>query len=232
MEPQMENSMKKRPGVMAASVALLTLVLAGCETIGRFENQLSMSFFVTSKGPGKGADFGGLAGADAHCQALATDAGSRLRTWRAYLSTSASRSSPTRNARDRIGTGPWQNAKGVVIARDVEELHGNNNISKQTALTEKGEIVNGSGDTPNLHDILTGSQPNGMAMTGTEDRTCGNWTESGARGSAMAGHHDRIGLRDEAASKSWNSSQPIPGCSEEALRSTGGVGLLYCFVVY
>jgi hypothetical protein len=224
--------MNRIPVVMAAPLALLLLALAGCETIGRFENQLNMTFFVTSKGSGKGADFGGLAGADAHCQALAKAAGASASAWRAYLSTSPSRSSPTRHARERIGSGPWRNAKGVVIARDVDELHGNNNINKQTALTEKGEMVNGSGDTPNLHDILTGSQSNGTAMTGSEDRTCDNWTNSGDKGSAMVGHHDRIGLRDDAASKSWNSSHPTRGCSEQALRSTGGAGLLYCFAAY
>ena len=213
--------------------AAITLsVLGGCETVGQLHNQYFMSFFVTSKGSGKGADFGGLTGADGHCQALADAVGGGgKRTWRAYLSTSASGTAPTQHARERIGTGPWQNSKGVVIARSVEELHGNNNnLNKQTALTEKGEIVNGSGDSPNLHDILTGSQPNGMAMAGPDDRTCRNWTSSGS-GSAMVGHHDRLGLRDDAASKSWNSSHPTRGCSEEALQSTGGGGLLYCFAV-
>ncbi len=218
------NNARRR---LFAATALL-IVLGGCETYDRLENQFLMSFFVASKGSGKGADYGGLAGADGHCQALATEVGAGKRTWRAYLSTNASGSVPTQHARERIGTGPWQNAKGVVIARNVEELHGNNNLNKQTALTEKGEMVNGAGDTPNLHDILTGSQPNGMALGGSEDRTCRNWTSSGA-GSAMVGHHDRTGLRDDAASKSWNSSHPTKGCSEEALRATGGGGLLYCF---
>ena len=152
--------------LLFAGTALL-IVLGGCETYDRLQNQFLMSFFVTSKGSGKGADFGGLAGADGHCQALATAVGAGKRTWRAYLSTNASGSAPTQHARERIGTGPWQNAKGVVIARNVEELHGNNNLNKQTALTEKGEIVNGSGDTPNMHDILTGSQSNGMAFGGS-----------------------------------------------------------------
>jgi hypothetical protein len=201
--------------------------LGGCETVNWIP-MLGISFFVTSTGSGKGADFGGLSGADGHCQALATAVGAGKKTWRAYLSTNASGTAPTQHARERIGTGPWQNAKGVIIARSVDELHGNNNLNKQTALTEKGEIVNGSGDSPNLHDILTGSQPNGMAMGGAEDRTCRNWTSSGS-GSAMVGHHDRLGLRDDAPSKSWNSSHPTKGCSEEALRSTGGGGLLYCF---
>jgi hypothetical protein len=208
--------------------AATTLALGGCETVGQLHDQYFMSFFVTSKGAGKGGDLGGLAGADGHCQALATAAGAGKRTWRAYLSTSASGTAPTQHARERIGTGPWQNAKGVVIARNVEELHGNNNLNKQTALTEKGDVVNGSGDSPNLHDILTGSQSNGMAMGGTEDRTCRNWT-SGGSGSAMVGHHDRLGLREDAPSRSWNSSHLTRGCSEEALRATGGGGLLYCF---
>jgi hypothetical protein len=217
--------------LLFASAALATL--GGCETVGHLHDQYFMSFFVTSKGSGKGADFGGLAGADGHCQALAEAvgaAGASKRTWRAYLSTSASGTAPTQHARERIGRGPWQNAKGVVIARNVEELHGNNNLNKQTALTEKGEIVNGSGDSPNRHDILTGSQSNGMAFGGTEDRTCRNWTSSGA-GTAMVGHHDRLGLRDDGPSKSWNSSHPTRGCGEEALRGTGGAGLLYCFAV-
>ena len=154
--------------------------------------------------------------------------GAGKRTWRAYLGTNATGNAPTQHARERIGTGPWQNAKGVVIARSVEELHGNNNLNRQTALTEKGETLNGAGDTPNLHDILTGSQSNGMALAGTEDRTCRNWTSSGA-GSAMVGHHDRTGLPDDAASKSWNSSHATKGCSEEALRATGGGGLLVTF---
>ncbi|HZM47734.1 MAG TPA: hypothetical protein VFC14_23175 [Burkholderiales bacterium] len=221
--------MRKTRRVILTAVALL-VVLGGCETVGHLHDQYFMSFFVTSKGSGKGADFGGLAGADGHCQALAEAAGASKRTWRAYLSTSASGTAPTQHARERIGKGPWQNSKGVVIARSVEELHGNNNLNKQTALTEKGEFVNGSGDSPNMHDILTGSQSNGMAIGGTEDRTCRNWTSSGA-GAAMVGHHDRLGLSDDAPSKSWNSSHPTRGCSEEALRGTGGAGLLYCFAV-
>ncbi|HXZ93529.1 MAG TPA: hypothetical protein VEG36_11690 [Burkholderiales bacterium] len=184
-----------------------------------------MSFFVTSSGSGKGADFGGLAGADRHCQALATDAGAGQRTWHAYLSTQGPGAV---DARSRIGQGPWQNAKGVVVARSVQELHGENNLTKQTALTEKGEVVNGSGDKPNRHDILTGSQPDGTAYADAADHTCRNWTSS-TDGSAQLGHHDRMGLRDDAPSRSWNSSHPSRGCSDEALRSTGGAGLLYCF---
>ena len=187
--------------------------------------QSDMSFFVTSTGSGKGADLGGLAGADKHCQALAQAAGAGGKTWHAYLSTQGDKAL---NPRDRIGAGPWRNAKGVVIAKNVDELHSQTTLNKQTALTEKGAMVNGRGDTPNMHDILTGSQPDGRAFAPGEDRTCGNWTKS-AEGSAMLGHHDRMGLRDDDASKSWNSSHPSRGCSQDALKSTGGNGLFYCF---
>lgn len=193
--------------------------------------QSPMTFFVSSSNPGQGADLGGLAGADRHCQALANAAGAGNHTWHAYLSTSATAAIPAVNARDRIGAGPWHNAKGVLIAKTVGELHANNKINKQTALTEKGEMINGRGDTPNMHDILTGSQPDGRAFAGTPDMTCGNWTKSGSEGAAMLGHHDRIGLQDDDASKSWNASHSSKGCSLDALRSTGGAGLLYCFAV-
>ena len=190
------------------------------------------TFFVTSSGLGNGANLGGLAGADNHCQMLAQAAGAGAKTWHAYLSTQGTDGKPAVNARDRIGKGPWQNSKGVVIAKDVAELHGTNNISKQTALSEKGDVLNGSGDTPNRHDVLTGSQPDGTAFAAGEDRTCKNWTSS-TQGSAMLGHFDRLGLRDDNASKSWNSSHPSRGpdggCSQADLRSTGGDGLLYCF---
>ncbi len=189
-----------------------------------------MTFFVTSAGSGKGADLGALAGADQHCQTLAKAASGGRHTWRAYLSATASGSSPAVNARDRIGKGPWRNAKGVVIARNVDDLHASNNISKQSALTEKGELVNGRGDTPNRHDMLTGSQPDGRASAGDQDTSCGNWTKSGD-GAAIVGHHDRMGLNDDDASKSWNSSHPSRGCSQEALRASGGDGLFYCFAV-
>jgi hypothetical protein len=189
-------------------------------------------FFVTSTGIGNGANLGGLAGADNYCQKLAQAAGAGAKTWRAYLSIQAADGKPAVNARDRIGKGPWQNSKGVVIAKDVAELHGANNLTKQTALTEKGDINNGRGDTPNRHDVLTGSQPDGTAFAADTDRTCKNWTSS-TQGSAMLGHSDRIGLRDDDASKSWNSSHPSRGtdggCSQADLRSTGGDGLLYCF---
>jgi len=191
-----------------------------------------MTFFITSTGPGKGADLGGLEGADRYCQSLAQAVGAGGRTWRAYLSTQAVGGAQAVNARDRIGRGPWQNAKGDTIAKDIDELHGTNNLTKQTALTEKGETVNGRGDTPNRHDILTGSTPDGRAFPPAEDRTCGNWTSS-TQGAAMVGHHDRMGLRDDDASKSWNSSHPSRGpdggCSQADLRSTGGDGLFYCF---
>ncbi|WP_246718733.1 hypothetical protein [Microvirga terrestris] len=186
------------------------------------------TFFVTSVGSGKGADLGGLDGADRHCETLAEAAGIRGKMWRAYLSTQGANGV---NAKDRIGRGPWQNAKGTVIAKDVADLHSaNNNITKQTALTEKGEPVKGRGDQPNQHDILTGSQPDGTAFAGNEDMTCGNWTKSGAEGAAMTGHHDRMGLDESPPAKSWNSSHATRGgCSQDALRGTGGAGLLYCF---
>jgi hypothetical protein len=191
------------------------------------------SFFVTSAGPSKGADLGGLAGADRHCQSLAQAAGAGAKTWRAYLSTQAADGQPAVNAKDRIGKGPWQNAKGAVVAKDVADLHSaGNNLTKQTTLSEKGEVINGRGDTPNRHDVLTGSQPDGTAFAGGDDRTCKNWTSS-TQGSAVVGHSDRIGLRDDDASKSWNSSHPSRGpeggCSQSDLKSTGGDGLFYCF---
>jgi hypothetical protein len=214
---------------VVASVALACLGLA----VASRAQHASMTFFVTSAGSGEGADLGGIDGADRICQSLAQAAGVGGRTWRAYLSTQAVGGAAAINARDRIGNGPWQNAKGEVIARSVDDLHSaNNRITKQTALTEKGEMVNGRGDTPNRHDILTGSQPDGRAFAAGEDRTCGNWTKS-TRGAAMVGHHDRMGLRDDDASKSWNSSHlsrgPDGGCSQADLRSTGGDGLFYCF---
>jgi len=208
----------------------LVALLALGGTAGGQAQQSETSFFITSAGSGKGGDLGGLSGADRICQVLAQSAGGAGKTWHAYLSTQGPGAV---NARDRIGKGPWVNAKGVVIARDVAELHGKNNIGKQTALTEKGEMVNGRGDTPNMHDILTGSQPDGTAFSAGEDRTCGNWTQSG-QGAAMLGHHDRQGLRDDDPSKSWNSSHPSRGpdggCSQNDLRSTGGNGLFYCFL--
>jgi len=205
--------------VLAAALAATSCAMMSSASRGP-------GFFVTSQNPGRGADFGGLAGADAHCQALAGAAGYGSRTWRAYLSTTGA--NPV-NARDRIGKGPWTNVKGVQIASSVDELHGTNQLAKETALTEKGQSVMGRGDAVNLHDVLTGSTPEGRATAGgNEDTTCGNWTRSGA-GSAIVGHHDRNGLRDDAPSKSWNSSHATRGCGMEALKSTGGGGLLYCF---
>jgi hypothetical protein len=186
-----------------------------------------LGFFITSAGPGKGADLGGLAGADRQCQTLAQAAGAGSRTWRAYLSTGAMGGEAAVNARDRIGTGPWANAKGVVVAKSVDELHSDkNNLTKETALTEKGEVVPGRGDTPNKHDILTGSQPDGTAFPAGNDTTCKNWTSSG-EGSAQVGHHDRQGGGPNPTS--WNSSHASKGCSQENLRGTGGDGLFYCF---
>jgi hypothetical protein len=189
-----------------------------------------MSFFVTSVGGGKGADLGGLAGADKHCQDLAQAAGAGGKTWHAYLSTQGAGAV---NARDHIGKGPWMNAKGMVVATSVADLHSaNNKLNKQNDLSEKGEVINGRGDTPNRHDILTGSQADGSAFAVDKDMTCKNYTSS-TQGSVMLGHNDREGLRDDAASHSWNSSHPSRGaeggCSQADLRSTGGDGLMYCF---
>jgi hypothetical protein len=192
--------------------------------------QATVTFFVTSVGKGNGADLGGLEGADAHCAALARAAGSTQNNWRAYLSTTEPGGTAGVNARDRIGKGPWQNAKGVTVAKSVEDLHSDsNNITKQTALTEKGEMVSGRGDTVNMHDILTGSDPQGLFSTAGGDTTCGNWTKSG-EGSAIVGHHDRAGLKDTRHMNSWNSSHGSRGCSQDQLKASGGAGLIYCFV--
>jgi hypothetical protein len=193
----------------------------------------NMTFFITSTGPGKGADLGGLEGADRQCQTLAQMAGAGSKTWHAYLSTQAAGGGQAVNARDRIGRGPWQNFKGEVVAQNVDDLHGDNNkLGMQTSLTERGTIVAGVGYTPTYHDMLTGSQSDGRAFPVGEDRTCGNWTSS-TQGAAMLGHSDRKGLRDDAPSRSWNSAHPSRGpdggCSQADLRSTGGAGLFYCF---
>jgi hypothetical protein len=218
-----------RSTVFAVSALLVLGMNAGARA-----QQANTTFFVTSAGPGKGADLGGLAGADRLCQQLAQAVGAGSHTWHAYLSTQADDGQTAVNARDRIGRGPWQNSKGVVVAKDVEELHGANNLTKQTDLTEKGDVVNGRGDTPNKHDALTGSQPDGKAFPPDEDKTCHNWTSS-TQGTAIVGHIDRQGLRDDDASKSWNSSHPSRGpdggCSQADLRSTGGDGLFYCFAI-
>jgi hypothetical protein len=208
------------------ALAACAAAVAGCGSWNAMSR--SPGFFVTSTNPGRGANFGGLAGADAHCQALASAAGYGGRTWHAYLSTTGANAV---NARDRIGKGPWTNVKGVQIAANVDELHGTNQLAKETALTERGDTVTGRGDAVNLHDVLTGSTPDGRAtMGGTDDTTCGNWTRGGD-GSAIVGHHDRQGLRDDAPSHSWNSSHATRGCSLDALKSTGGGGLMYCFAV-
>ena len=190
-----------------------------------------MSFFVTSVGMGKGANLGGLAGADAHCQELAAAVGAGNRTWHAYMSTNGQ---PAVNARDRIGQGPWFNAKGARVAQNLSDLHGDtldqarvgNALTKASALTEKGDSVKGVGDTPNQHDMLTGSQPDGRAYTDGMDHTCKNWT-SDSDGTAQLGHFDRTG----GPNTSWNSAHPSQGCSQEGLVRTGGAGLFYCFAV-
>jgi len=188
-----------------------------------------MSFFITSAGPGDGANLGGLEGADRHCQQLAQAAGVGDRTWRAYLSTQASGGQPAVNARDRIGAGPWYNAKGVQVAANVADLHSDNNkLGKENSLTEKGAMVNGRGDTPNMHDITTGSQPEGTAFPGADDTTCGNWTKNG-EGSAQVGHHDRQGGGQNPTS--WNAAHGSRGCSQQNLQGTGGNGLFYCFAI-
>lgn len=188
-----------------------------------------MSFFVTSRGPGRGGDLGGLTGADAHCQALAKAEGAGDRTWRAYLSTSATDTEPAVNARDRIGAGPWYNAEGFLVAATVDELHGaDNRISKDTAFSERLDLINGVDDTPNRHDILTGSREDGTAYPASDDLTCRNWTSS-SEGRAQVGHHDRRGLAEGV--NSWNSVHATKACSQEAFQGTGGDGLFYCFAI-
>ena len=211
--------MRKTTLVLAAT-ALFALATAA-------PAQNAMSFFITSKGPGKGAALGGLSGADQHCQALAKAAGAGGKTWHAYLSASASGGQPAVNARDRIGKGPWFNAKGVQVAANVADLHSENTkLGKENSLTETGQAVNGRGDTPNMHDILTGSQMDGTVLPADGDHTCGNWTSSG-EGSAQVGHHDRQG--GGANPNSWNSAHGSKGCSQENLQGTGGNGFFYCF---
>ncbi len=202
------------PRLLAAAIAFAATAAGAQDT--------AMSFFVTSQNPGQGGNFGGIAGADAHCAALAEAAGVTGKTWHAYLSAS------TENARDRIGTGPWVNAAGVTVAESVDALHGaGNTITKDTALNEKGEVVNGRGDKPNRHDILTGSNPDGTVAQGM---TCEDWATNTAEAVGMVGHHDRMGLDESDAAKSWNSSHGSRGgCGLEALQGTGGDGLLYCF---
>ena len=211
---------------LAYPLAVACIALAAPQ-VASAQTAADMSFFITSVGSGKGADLGGLAGADAHCAKLASAAGAGGKAWHAYLSADAADGKPAVNARDRIGNGPWKNAKGMVIASSVADLHGaTNKLTKDTALNEKGEVINGRGDKPNRHDILTGSDANGMLVAG---KTCSNWTSSAEDGTAFVGHHDRIGLRDDAPSKSWNASHPSRGCSQDKLKASGGDGLLYCF---
>ena len=213
---------------MKATRALLAgMALVAVSMLGIAQDQPPMSFFVTSAGPGDGANLGGLEGADAHCQALAAAAGRGDATWRAYLSQSPGMGAPQVNARDRIGDGPWYNANGVVIAWNVDDLHEDrNNIRKPTALDENGEQVSGAGDQPNRHDILTGSDSMGRALPAAADiATCSNWTSSGDGGRAMVGHHDRLG----GPNASWNAVHSSRGCSQEDLIGTGGDGLFYCF---
>lgn len=186
----------------------------------------AMSFFITSEGSGNGGDLGGLAGADAHCQALAESAGVGDSTWRAYLSTSGANGEPPVEARSRIGEGPWHNADGVMIAEDLTDLHIGNNIRRETGLDENGNLINSRGDNPNQHDILTGARPDGTAFPAGEDKTCGDWTSSD-EGSAQVGHHDRQG----GGFTSWNSAHGSRGCSQEGLIGTGGNGYFYCFAV-
>jgi hypothetical protein len=223
----------------AYTIAAALLVCAGMASGAQAQEKKAakkasggdMTFFVTSVGGGKGADLGGLEGADAHCQELAKAVGSKHTDWHAYLSTTKPGGDAGENARDRIGKGPWRNAKGVMVARNVADLHSaKNKINKDNALTEKGEKINGRGDTPNTHDMLTGSDPQGMFSTAGGDTTCGNWTKS-AEGSAIVGHHDLMGLKDTRHMKSWNSAHGSAGCSQDALVKTGGAGLFYCFAV-
>lgn len=212
--------------IISISTTILLLML-GMQGAPQQENE--MSFFITSAGPGEGADLGGLEGADQHCQVLAEEAGAGDRTWRAYLSTTGSGSDEVVNARDRIGQGPWYNAEGVLVATDVDHLHSeDNNLGKETSLNEMGEMVNGRGDSPNMHDIITGSQADGTAFPGDMDTTCSDWTSSG-EGSAQVGHHDREGGGDNPTS--WNAAHGSRGCSQSDLQGTGGNGLYYCFAI-
>jgi len=210
-------------------IAAIMLGILGGHAVLAQNVDSRMSFFLTSVGPGTGGDLGGLSGADRHCKMLATAAGLGNRPWRAYLSTSASGGQVAVNVRDRIGEGPWYNAKGIRIAQNVADLHSDaNNLTKATQLNENGDVVNGRGDSPNRHDILTGSQLDGTAFSGDADTTCQNWTSSGV-GTARVGHHDRTGGGEHPSS--WNSAHGSRGCSQENLRGTGGDGLFYCFAI-
>ena len=211
------------------AMAAAAMVLAACAAAQQDGGTKDMTFFVTSTGKGNGANLGGVDGADAHCNALAQAAGSKHTNWKAYLSTALPGGDAGVSARERIGKGPWYNAKGVMVAKNLDDLHSANaNINKQTALDEKGQPIKGRGDPTNEHDILTGSDPDGRFSTAGGDTTCGNWTKSGD-GSAIVGHHDRQGLKDTWHMKSWNSSHGSRGCSQDQLKASGGAGLLYCF---
>ena len=233
-DTQLKHEMRKDSDMNRRVATLTSIVLAtflwGLSAVGGLAQQQPMGFFITSVGPGDGANLGGLEGADQHCQMLATAAGAGNRTWRAYLSTVGGGGQPAVNARDRIGDGPWYNASGALIAGNVADLHGDierdrNNIRKPTALDENGEQVNGVGDQPNQHDILTGSDSHGRALLGAANTTtCGNWTSNG-EGRAMIGHHDRLG----GGNSSWNAVHLTRSCSQSDLVATGGAGLLYCF---
>jgi hypothetical protein len=216
---------KRLRNIIASSIAVAAL--ASCTSMSPSAPPGSpTTFFITSVNPGQGGNLGGLAGADARGDRLPNSAGVGGRNWRAYLSTQGAAAV---NARDRIGKGPWTNAKGAVIAKDSAELHGTNKINKETALTEAGAVVPGTGDPVNKHDIMTGSKPDGTAMPPDKDATCSNWTSSD-QGGAMVGHHNRGGTNpDPVANVSWNSSHITPGCSMPALARVGGAGLLYCF---
>ena len=229
------NQSKKQPRTL---VLLATLAVVGAGlSASAYAQQPEMTFFITSAGPGDGANLGGLKGADAHCTMLAADAGSKLTNWKAYLSVNAKidRSSgkatviPGANARDRIGNGPWHNAKGELIARDVDDLHSDNNpISRETGLDERGNFVNARTDKPNRHDMLTGSDPSGLYSTAGGDTSCSGWTSNG-QGSAIVGHHDRGGLSQDWHMLSWNSAHGTIGCGQDDVKKTGGNGLFYCF---
>lgn len=225
--------MKKSTYILLGVVLLIVFIIIFVNKKGGDgveEDKQKMSFFVTSVNPGKGANLSGILGADTYCQKLAGSVGVTGKTWRAYLSVAPTANTGVVHAKDRIGAGPWYNVKGIMIAKDLAELHGKNNLNKNTALNEKGEVVWGRGDEVNMHDILTGSNADGTLYTTGGDATCKNWT-SGGTGSAWVGHHDRIGIDETAPMKSWNSSHASKGCSMENLQSTGGAGLFYCFAV-
>lgn len=212
------------------AILLLAVVTGGCSSGAASSGGPRPSFFLTSAGPGQGANLGGIAGADRHCAMLADAAGFTGRTWRAYLSQPASGGQPAINARDRIGSGPWYNVKNELIASNVADLHGENaKWTKQTVLNEKGLVTNGRGDTPNRHDILTGSQLDGTAYAAGTDTTCGNYTSSAAEGSVRVGHFDKVGGGENPTS--WNSAHASRGCGQTNLQATGGDGLFYCFAI-